>query len=160
MAAIIAQDAQGLSLNYSSCELLPPNCTRIMFFIILSRYQDIFSAIWGVFRGLSVTFLSLWRRNLQTILPLLLLGCSGWSWGWCWVWGVPPCWHCCVTGGGLLSPRLAEAKSEQPWGALLALGSLSQVSVYFYKSDFFLSLITYLILSFFLFWIVVFYFFP
>lgn len=100
MAAIIAQDAQGLSLNYSSCELLPPNCTRIMFFIILSRYQDIFSAIWGVFRGLSMTFLSLWRRNLQTILPLLLLGCSGWSWGWCWVWGVPPCWHCCVTGGG------------------------------------------------------------
>lgn len=34
-AAIIAQDPYGLFLNYSFCEVLPPNCTRIMFFIIL-----------------------------------------------------------------------------------------------------------------------------
>lgn len=111
-AAIIAQKPYGLSLNYSFSEVLPPNCTRIMFFIILQRYQDIFSAIWWVFRVwvrhffLCVSlFLPICRQSLLT--PAF--GCSGWSWGWCWVWWTPACWHCCGTGGGCCHPGWQRA---------------------------------------------------
>lgn len=56
-----------------------------------------------------------------------------------------------VTQAGRGQVLLPLGSSEHSWGALPAPGSLSQIRVYFYKFDFFHSLIMYLIFSFFLF---------
>lgn len=53
----VTQDPYGLSFKLLIL-WCSPNCTW-MFFIILQRYLDIFCAIWWVFRGLRIKFLSL-----------------------------------------------------------------------------------------------------
>lgn len=99
--------------NYLFCNVLPSNSTST-FSIMLQRYIAIFCAIWWIFSGLRIRFLSLCKFVLFLSFSARL--CSGRSCGLVWV-TVAVCWPCWLWLSRLAVPRLAFMHHWAPLGS-------------------------------------------